>query len=47
VSTVDIQTAGRIGEMIEVVKGIAPGDRIVLKPSGKLRDGAAVSLSSK
>ena len=47
VSAVEIQTAGRIGEMIEVVKGVAPGDRIVLKPSGKLRDGAAVSLSTK
>jgi RND family efflux transporter MFP subunit len=47
VAAVEIQTAGRIGEMIEVVKGVAPGDRIVLKPSGKLRDGAAVSLSTK
>ena len=47
VSAVEVQTAGRIGEMIEVVKGVAPGDRIVLKPSGKLRDGAAVSLSTK
>jgi RND family efflux transporter MFP subunit len=47
VSAVEVQTAGRIGEMIEVVKGVAPGDRIVLKPSGQLRDGAAVSLSTK
>jgi len=47
VSAVEVQTAGRIGEMVEVVKGVAPGDRIVLKPSGKLRDGAAVSLSTK
>lgn len=47
VSAVEIQTAGRIGEMIEVLKGVVPGDRIVLKPSGKLRDGAAVSLSTK
>lgn len=47
VSAAEVQTAGRIGEMIEVVKGVAPGDRIVLKPSGQLRDGAAVSLSVK
>lgn len=47
VSQVEVQTAGRIGEMIEVVKGVAPGDRVVLKPSGKLRDGAAVSLSTR
>ena len=47
VSAVEVQTAGRIGEMVEVVKGVAPGDRIVLKPSGQLRDGAAVSLSTK
>jgi len=47
VSQVEVQAAGRIGEMVEVVKGVAPGDRIVLKPSGKLHDGAAVSLSTK
>jgi len=47
VSAVEIQTAGRIGEMIEVVKGVAPGDRIVLKPTDKLRDGGPVSLSAK
>ena len=47
VSEVGIETAGRIGDMIEVVKGVVPGDRVVLRPSGKLRDGAAVSLSTK
>lgn len=47
VSQVEVQTAGRIGEMIEVVKGVAPGDRVVLKPSGKLRDGAAVALTAR
>lgn len=47
VSEVEVQTAGRIGDMIEVVKGVSPGDRVVLRPSGKLRDGAAVSLSTK
>jgi len=47
VSAVEVQTGGGIGDMIEVVKGVAPGERIVLKPSGKLRDGAAVSLTAK
>jgi RND family efflux transporter MFP subunit len=47
VSAVEVQTGGSIGEMIEVVKGVVPGDRVVLKPSGKLHDGATVSLSAK
>ena len=42
-----VETGRRIGDMIEVVKGVAPGDKVVLKPSDRLRDGAAVSLTAK
>lgn len=42
-----VETGRRIGDMIEVAKGVAPGDKVVLKPSDRLRDGAAVSLTAK
>ena len=47
VSEAQVETGRAIDGMIEVVKGVEPGDKVVLKPSGKLRDGAAVSLSTK
>lgn len=47
VAEAQIETGRTIGDMIEVVKGVAPGDKVVLKPSDRLRDGATVSLSTK
>ncbi|MBX9812024.1 MAG: efflux RND transporter periplasmic adaptor subunit [Burkholderiales bacterium] len=47
VAEAQVETGRTIGDMIEVVKGVAPGDKVVLKPSDRLRDGAAVSLSTK
>ncbi len=40
-----VQTAGHIGELLEVTKGLKVGDKVVLKPSPTLRDGAKVSLN--
>lgn len=42
-----VQLGERIGELVEIVNGPRPGDKVVLKPSATLRDGAAVSLQSK
>ena len=40
-------TQGRkIGELVEV-KGVKPGDKVVMAPDAKLHDGAAVSLAKK
>jgi len=42
-----VQTGGRIGELVEITKGITAGDKVVLKPPRSLRDGATVSLQVK
>ena len=42
-----IQTGVTYGEALEVKQGVKPGDKVVLKPSEKLRDGAAVSVAAK
>lgn len=47
VSEAQVETGRAIDGMLEVVKGVEPGDKVVLKPSGKLHDGAVVSLSTK
>jgi HlyD family secretion protein len=44
VSAVAVQTGRKIGDMVEVMQGLQPGDKVVLRPSGKLRDGMAVRL---
>jgi HlyD family secretion protein len=44
---VTIDTGGKLGDMVEVVKGIQAGEKVVVKPLDKVRDGARVSLHSK
>ena len=44
---VALQTGAAYGEALEVKQGLKPGDKVVLKPSEKLRDGAAVSVAAK
>jgi RND family efflux transporter MFP subunit len=44
---VTIETGGKLGDMVEVVKGIQAGEKVVVKPLDKVRDGARVSLPSK
>ena len=42
-----LQTGATYGEMLEVKQGLQPGDKVVLKPSERLRDGAAVAAPTK
>ncbi|HTD89182.1 MAG TPA: efflux RND transporter periplasmic adaptor subunit [Burkholderiales bacterium] len=42
-----IQTGAGYGDVLEVKQGVKPGDKIVLKPPERLRDGAAVSVAAK
>jgi len=42
-----VETGATLGDMVELVKGAKPGDKVVLRPAEKLRDGASVSLQTK
>jgi RND family efflux transporter MFP subunit len=46
VRQVAVTQARKIGELVEV-KGVKPGDKVVMAPDAKLHDGAAVSLAKK
>jgi HlyD family secretion protein len=42
-----VETAGKIGDLVVVTKGVAAGDKVVLKPTGSLRNGTNVSIQVK
>jgi RND family efflux transporter MFP subunit len=42
-----LQTGASYGEALEVKQGLKPGDKIVLKPTARLRDGMAVAVVAK
>ena len=42
-----IEAGGKLGELIEIRKGLNPGDKVVTKPDARLRDGAAVAVPGK
>jgi RND family efflux transporter MFP subunit len=42
-----IQTGATYGESLEVKQGVKPGDKVVIKPPEKLRDGAVVAVAAK
>ncbi len=40
---VPIETGAKIGDLVEILRGPRPGEKVVLRPLEKLRDGAAVT----
>jgi len=46
-SPVAVRTGMKIGDLVEVTGGVAAGDKVVLRPGEKLRDGARVSVAAK
>ena len=44
---VPVVTGETIGDLVEVKSGLAPGDKVVLKPGDKLADGARVKQVAK
>ncbi len=45
-ATIQTGTAA-LGDMIEVTGGIQAGERVILKPQGRLRDGARIKVAEK
>lgn len=43
---VEVQTGRKIGELVEI-SGIEAGERVVLAPSGKIKEGTGVNLAKK
>ena len=41
-----IDVGGKLGDWIEVLKGVEPGDKVVAKPPQKLHDGDRISLQA-
>ena len=44
---VAIVSGARIGDMVEVVEGVKAGEKVIVKPPDRLRDGAKVTLQAK
>jgi RND family efflux transporter MFP subunit len=42
-----VQTGERIGDLVELAQGPKPGEKVVLRPNDKLRNGAAVKAARK
>ena len=47
VAEVPLETGAKMGDLVEIRRGPHPGDKVVLRPSEKLRDGAAVKSATK
>ena len=47
VAEVPLETGAKMGDLVEIRRGPQPGDKVVLRPSEKLRDGAAVKSATK
>ena len=44
---VTVQTGRKLGDQIELTQGLRPGDKVVLRPSEKLKDGTPVTIAKK
>jgi RND family efflux transporter MFP subunit len=47
VTATPIHVGRKLGDLVEVTQGLQPGDKVVLRPSPKLRDGMTVRAASK
>jgi multidrug efflux pump subunit AcrA (membrane-fusion protein) len=44
VSEVTVKTGRRLGDRIEILEGLSPGDRVVQRPSPEISDGTTVTI---
>ena len=42
-----VKTGEALGEMIEILEGVKAGERVVVKPSGRLRNGSRIKIAEK
>jgi multidrug efflux pump subunit AcrA (membrane-fusion protein) len=42
-----VTTGDRIGDMVEILGGVKPGDTVVLKPIEKMKDRAKIKIAEK
>lgn len=42
-----VQTGRQLGDMVEIVSGVKAGERVILKPTESLRDGAKIKTDDK
>jgi hypothetical protein len=45
-SAIAVTTGGKVGDLVEV-KGVKPGDKLILAPAAKVQDGTAVAPLKK
>ena len=46
VKQMDIKVSGKVGDLVQV-SAVKPGDKVVLSPSEKLKDGGTVAIQKK
>ena len=44
---VSVKTARKLGDTVEILNGLKPGDRVVAKPSDRLKNGMKVKVPEK
>jgi RND family efflux transporter MFP subunit len=42
-----VRTGGELGEMIEILDGVKAGERVVVKPTGRLKNGSRIKIAEK
>ena len=47
VAQIPVQTGAKLGDLIEVLGGAQAGDKVVLRPAEKLKDGASIKAAGK
>jgi multidrug efflux pump subunit AcrA (membrane-fusion protein) len=42
-----VKTGEELGEMIEILGGVKAGERVVTKPTGRLKNGSRIKIAEK
>ena len=42
-----VTLGGRLGDVVEIVRGVKAGDRVVQSPDDSLKDGARINIAEK